>query len=139
MELEKVHYIHLHPSWQRKISGWLRQIFPNLQFFVATHSPLVAAGAGEDALTLRLEWVNGEIEIKPIPNISAYDSDYILRSPAFGLESTHSPETQNKIKRYSELRKKINNLMEEERQEYDHLRTFMKEAQPIGGPPNQGV
>ncbi|KYC43783.1 ATPase [Scytonema hofmannii PCC 7110] len=130
--------IHLHPSWQRQIAGWLRQVFPRLQFIVATHSPLVAAGGGDDALTLRLELVDGEIEVKQVQDISAYDSDYILRSPAFGLESTYSPETQEKINRYHELSKKIDNLMEQERREYEHLRRFMKEAQPIGGPPEPG-
>jgi predicted ATP-binding protein involved in virulence len=127
--------IHLHPSWQRQIAGWLRDVFPNLQFFVATHSPLVAAGGGEDALTLRLDMVDGEVQVTQIDNISAYDVDYILRSPAFGLQSTHSPETQEKIKRYYELRKKIDDLIGEERKEYEQLRQFMKEAQPIGGPP----
>lgn len=130
--------IHLHPSWQRQIPIWLRQIFPNLQFIVATHSPLVAAGGGEDALTLRLELVNGEVEVKQVPNISAYDADYILRSPAFGLESTHSPETQAKINRYHQLRKNIDHLIEEEKKEYENLRQFMKEAQPIGGLPEPG-
>ncbi|MEC4815213.1 MAG: AAA family ATPase [Scytonema sp. PMC 1069.18] len=130
--------IHLHPSWQRQIAGWLRQVFPRLQFIVATHSPLVASGGGDDALTLRLELVDGEIEIKQVQDISAKDSDDILRSPAFGLESTYSPETQEKINRYYELRNKIDNLMEQERREYEHLRRFMKEAQPIGGPPEPG-
>jgi predicted ATPase len=130
--------IHLHPSWQRQIAGWLREVFPNLQFFVATHSPLVAAGGGEGALTLRLDIVNGEVKVTPIDDISAYDADYILRSPAFGLESTHSPDTQEKIKRYHELRRKINELIGEERNEYEELRQFMKEAQPIGGPPEPG-
>ena len=130
--------IHLHPSWQRQIAGWLREVFPNLQFFVATHSPLVAAGGGEDALTLRLDMVDGETQVTPIKDISAYDADYILRSSAFGLESTHSPETQEKIDRYNELRRKINHLMGEESKEYEELRQFMKEAQPIGGPPEPG-
>jgi len=48
------------------------------------------------------------------------------------------PETQEKIKRYHELRIKINELIGEERNEYEELRQFMKEAQPIGGPPEPG-
>lgn len=35
--------IHLHPMWQRQVAQVLRETFPNLQFFVATHSPLVAS------------------------------------------------------------------------------------------------
>ncbi|WP_315818175.1 AAA family ATPase [Paraflavitalea speifideaquila] len=45
--------IHLHPTWQRTIANLLRRTFPAIQFIMATHSPLVAAGAGEDAITYR--------------------------------------------------------------------------------------
>ncbi len=130
--------IHLHPYWQRKIAGWLREVFPNLQFFIATHSPLIAAGGGEDALTLRLELVDGEVEVKQVDNISAYDADYILRSPAFGLESTHSPAAQDKIRRFYELEKNRDNLNQQDKQEYEQLRKFMQTSQPIGGPPEPG-
>ncbi|MDB9476245.1 AAA family ATPase [Dolichospermum circinale] len=130
--------IHLHPYWQRQIAGWLRNIFPHLQFVIATHSPLIAAGGGEDALTLRLELVDGEVQVKQVDNIAAYDADYILRSPAFGLESTHSPATQDKIKRFYELDRNRYNLAEKDQQEYDELRKFMQTAQPIGGPPKPG-
>ncbi|AFC26585.1 AAA family ATPase [Saprospira grandis] len=33
--------LHLHPSWQRKVVSRLRQTFPNIQFILTTHSPLV--------------------------------------------------------------------------------------------------
>jgi hypothetical protein len=36
---------HLHPTWQRKIGLWFRTHFPNLQFIVTTHSPLVCQAA----------------------------------------------------------------------------------------------
>lgn len=35
---------HLHPSWQRRIVGLLRKYFPNIQFILTAHSPLVVAG-----------------------------------------------------------------------------------------------
>ena len=38
---------HLHPKWQWRIFPRLREKFPNIQFIVATHSPLVAS-ANED-------------------------------------------------------------------------------------------
>ncbi|MBE9142226.1 AAA family ATPase [Planktothrix mougeotii] len=126
--------IHLHPFWQRWIAEWLREVFPNLQFFVATHSPFIAAGAGEDALTLRLDIVNGETKITPVEDISAYDVDYILRSPAFGLESTYSPSTQEKIQRYHELRIKKDKLSKEEEQEFNQLKLFMQDKQPMSLP-----
>ena len=33
--------LHMHPSWQRKIVPMLHKTFPNIQFIVTTHSPLV--------------------------------------------------------------------------------------------------
>lgn len=41
--------VHLHPSWQRDIGRWLTKVFPNIQFIVTTHSPIVCrAVANED-------------------------------------------------------------------------------------------
>ena len=36
---------HLHPSWQKRIGFWLTDHFPNIQFIVSTHSPLVCQAA----------------------------------------------------------------------------------------------
>jgi energy-coupling factor transporter ATP-binding protein EcfA2 len=130
--------IHLHPVWQRYIAQWLRTVFPNLQFIVATHSPFIAAGAGDDALTLNLKMINGEVKVETVDDLSAYDVDYILKSPAFGLMSTHSPITQSKIDRYDQLTSKRNNLTEIEQNEYEELRKFMREYKPIGGKPEPG-
>lgn len=33
--------MHLHPSWQRQISGLLTRTFPNCQFIATTHSPQI--------------------------------------------------------------------------------------------------
>jgi predicted ATP-binding protein involved in virulence len=48
---------HLHPTWQRKILGLLAETFPNVQFIVAAHSPLVVAGCdwGEISVLRRPE------------------------------------------------------------------------------------
>jgi len=36
---------HLHPTWQRRIGLWFRKHFPQIQFIVSTHSPLVCQAA----------------------------------------------------------------------------------------------
>lgn len=125
--------IHLHPSWQREIAGWLQEVFPNLQFFVATHSPLIAAGAGEKSLTLRIDLVEGESEIVEIPYLElAANVDRTLTSAAFGLKSTFPTETENKIKRYHQLNRKNKNLAAEEKQEYEQLSLFVQDVKPFG-------
>lgn len=131
--------IHLHPSWQREIAGWLQQVFPNLQFFVATHSPLVAAGSGENALTLRLEMIEGELKVVEIPYTElAADVNRTLKSSAFGLQSIYAPPTEKKIQRYHQLNRKRNTLASEQKQEWEQLGLFMKEVQPFSDRPEPG-
>lgn len=36
---------HLHPSWQRDIGPWFTRCFPEIQFIVTTHSPIVCRTA----------------------------------------------------------------------------------------------
>lgn len=38
---------HLHPSWQQRIAGLLRKTFPNAQFIISAHSPLLVAGCSQ--------------------------------------------------------------------------------------------
>lgn len=44
--------LHLHPSWQRKIGGFLTEIFPNCQFIITTHSPQVLGELQPQSLRL---------------------------------------------------------------------------------------
>jgi predicted ATP-binding protein involved in virulence len=36
--------LHLHPKWQRKVVGKLMEIFPEVQWVMTTHSPLLLGG-----------------------------------------------------------------------------------------------
>lgn len=36
---------HLHPSWQRDIGPWFVRCFPNVQFIVTTHTPIICRNA----------------------------------------------------------------------------------------------
>lgn len=130
--------IHLHPRWQRYIAGWLRKQFPNLQFIVATHSPFVAAGAGEDALTLRLTLENGVTQVEEVETPAALSVDRILQSEAFGQLSPYSPETQKRIERYDTLAGKPRKRSPGEERELAELRAFIQKARPVGGPPEPG-
>src|SRR5271157_2414592 len=130
--------IHLHPLWQRDIAQLLQAQFPNIQFIVATHSPLIASGAGEKAATFKFSMSEGKAIVEKVKNISALSVDYILRSPAFGLISPYSPQTQEKIDRYDSLLSKQNRLSPEERKDFGQLQLFVQEARPFGGPPVPG-
>ncbi|MDX2278388.1 MAG: AAA family ATPase [Saprospiraceae bacterium] len=119
--------IHLHPTWQRQIAGLLRQTFPKVQFIMATHSPLVAAGAGENAVSYRFYKKDGNVEVQQIKNIYAMSVDKILQSDAFGLVSAFSPETQSKIDEYYALKKKTK-LTKTERMALEAAIPFVEQA-----------
>lgn len=44
--------LHLHPSWQRRMIPRLLETFPNCQFIVSTHSPLVLSHVKPESLFL---------------------------------------------------------------------------------------
>ena len=50
---------HLHPSWQQRIIGLLRKNFPNVQFVITAHSPLIVGGCYENEVAVLRKGVNG--------------------------------------------------------------------------------
>ena len=98
--------IHLHPVWQRSIALLLQQQFPNIQFIVATHSPIITAGAGSDALTYRFVFDGNKTEVQEIKDLAFMSVDKILASDAFSLVSPFSPQTEAQLEKYFRLKKK---------------------------------
>ncbi|MBZ5594763.1 MAG: AAA family ATPase [Acidobacteriia bacterium] len=43
---------HLHPSWQQKIMAMLTGRFPNVQFIVSAHSPIIVAGCDKGEVSV---------------------------------------------------------------------------------------
>ena len=75
--------------------------------------------------------------VETVQDMSSYDVDRILRSPAFGLVSTYSPDTQAKLDKYDRLRRKrVKTPAEQE--ELGQLSLFVKETRPYGEPPTRG-
>ena len=62
--------LHLHPSWQRRIVTQLPAVFPGVQFFLTTHSPVIASAVHPENLWLLRE---GEIY-----HAEAYGQDVAL-------------------------------------------------------------
>lgn len=113
--------LHLHPSWQRTVIRTLTDIFPNVQFIVTTHSPIVALGASDIAQIVLLD-----DKSEPLPNgseIESYDVSTLLMSPIFGSTSSYSPKWDKSISRRNELMAKPSLTPEEE----DELKQLDKE------------
>jgi len=118
---------HLHPSWQRNIGYWLTDWFPNMQFIVTTHSPLVCQAAERGSI-LRL------------PDPGSSDAPYVVEglerdrllygnildayaTPSFGRVPTRSRAGDAKLARLAELNQKSHaeGLSEDELDERESL------------------
>lgn len=86
---------HLHPEWQREIGFWLKAHFPNIQFLVTTHSPIICQAADPNGLFVLPEPGSAEppraLSDVEYQRIIASRPDTILLTPAFGLQNTRSP------------------------------------------------
>ena len=128
---------HLHPEWQRDMPEWFKKHFPNIQFIVSTHSPLIAQAADDNGLFILPG--QGDVDSEPrqasadelerIRLRTAYDA---LLESAFGLNTTRPPSTQKLIERWQWLdaKRRAGKLREEEVGEYSVLRSKMHIAFP---------
>lgn len=85
--------LHLHPQWQRRILKQLHQTFPNVQFVVSTHSPIIVVGAASIAQVINL---NANVEVGG-SDVDVESISQILLGDLFGLPSLHGPEWDDKI------------------------------------------
>lgn len=129
---------HLHPSWQRTIGTWLHTRFPNIQFIVATHSPLIPTRVSVDhGMVIRLQRrksKHGEI-VQPEVGEGrlGLTSDQILTGPNFGLTSTRDLLLDELLKKISELRRRIRKkkARPEEREELKQLSWKFERIAPV--------
>ena len=68
----------MHPSWQRKILSTLKKTFPNVQFIVTTHSPIILSEVNEDYSLFFMEHEGDNIEVKKLPQLNGYDANAVL-------------------------------------------------------------
>jgi hypothetical protein len=119
---------HLHPTWQRSIGQFLVGAFPQIQFIVSTHSPLVCNAA-----------VKGTVYLLPEPGTSdtgrfltPAEKDRLVfgnvldayGTGAFGPNVSQSPEGAKLVARLTELngQELLQGLNEVERAERENLR-----------------
>ncbi|AEE53914.1 AAA family ATPase [Haliscomenobacter hydrossis] len=66
--------VHLHPEWQLTVAQKLCAIFPNVQFVVTSHSPLVLS-----SLTTRQVRQITDYQIFGVDNVYGRDASYIIK------------------------------------------------------------
>ncbi len=127
---------HLHPTWQQKIGRWFCQHFPNVQFIVSTHSPLVCQSAENGTIfVLPRAGTEGKGEMLKGEDLNRLIFGNVLDAygtEAFGREAalTRSDSSRQKHRRLAELNNKeiMNGLSQSERSEQAGLRSTLPTA-----------
>ena len=96
---------HLHPKWQKTIIRMLRNTWPQIQFFAATHSPLVARSfrsVGTQSPHRHYHLRNSDdgdgVEAVSIPPMGGKRTDQILASEAFDYLIDDDPDAEEILK-----------------------------------------
>ena len=76
---------HLHPEWQREVIPALTATFPNIQFFITTHSPQVLSNVKRESIFV----IDNFEFVRDIPETFGLDSNSILRD-VFETETSPS-------------------------------------------------
>ena len=85
---------HLHPKWQWKILDAIRQVFPRVQFIIATHSPIVISSV-KDARIIKLIDLKTTEVLEPA---YGYTADDVLE-----LRQGSTARPENIVKRMQSL------------------------------------
>jgi len=86
----------LHPRWAYKLMGKLRKLFPKIQWFISTHSPVITLGASEDAVFYKLYKEDGESKVsEPVYGLKGMTANRLLTSLLWGIDSFTTAGTEN--------------------------------------------
>ena len=102
---------HLHPAWQMQIGDWFVERFPNVQFFVTTHSPLICRAAEKGSIWRLPTPGRSDEEARRIKGhdlnrlvygsvLDAMDTEY------FGASVTRSATSQEMVTELAKLNRK---------------------------------
>lgn len=123
---------HLHPTWQVRIGEDLSRVFPQVQFIVTTHSPLICHAA-ERGSVWRLpvpsdpKAFSGRVEGKDLNRLVYGDILEAYDTELFGVVGTRSVAGRHKLQRLAELNQKarLSKLTKMEVSELQKLREAM--------------
>ena len=122
---------HLHPAWQKSVGEWFVERFPETQFFVTTHSPIICRAAQR-----------GSVWLLPAPGseerprrIVGHDLDRLIDgnildaygTDLFGEEVTRSERSKQKLEHLARLNRKrlTTPLSRREQRDLERLRATM--------------
>ena len=112
--------LHLHPEWQRKIIKFVGNLFPNTQFIVTTHSPLVIQSA-ENINIIVLQKDGDHINVKQ-PEITTFKGWTVEEILMELMELGEKTKSEQYLKLIKEFDKALdNNNSEQAQNAYNEL------------------
>ena len=124
---------HLHARWQRTVVDDLKELFPNVQFVVSTHSPLVASSIGvqikrsSDSLCVLEAREDGRVEGSQHEFMRGWNMDQILASRAFRYQIGEAPSTERMLREVSEISQASHRTPDQERL-FQDVKNALKEG-----------
>ncbi len=95
--------LHLHPRWQRTIMQYLSERFPNTQFIVTAHSPLIVQAATDANIAILRREGDHVVIDQSFKAIRGWRIDQVLTSDLFGLETARPPELDEALRERKKL------------------------------------
>lgn len=131
--------LHLHPKWQLSLIDHLSQTFPNTQFVITAHSPLIVQAAPDANFVVlqRVEDDDGNQIIiadnDPV-HVRGWRLDQLVTSGLFGLPSARPKEYSDLFDQRAKLVRKGSRSPEEDQQLQEITDKLEKEAPPSISP-----
>lgn len=130
--------VHLHPNWQLRIGEWFTKHFPQIQFIVTTHSPLICRASEHGSIWL----LAAAGSLAPSGRISKIDSDRIIfgnildayGTELFGSAAARSQKSNERLARLGRLNmlSAFGKITEEEERERRELQLIFTTDDPTG-------
>lgn len=123
--------LHLHPQWQRNVIPYLSKTFPNTQFFVTTHSPMVLQSAKDINLFILKHNDEGMVSVErsDIHDFRGWTVEEILRETMGLQDDVHSDEYQRLISEFNTSLDK--NDREKMQKAYDEIIPLLHPNNPL--------
>ncbi|QKZ14268.1 AAA family ATPase [Spirosoma sp. KUDC1026] len=122
---------HLHPTWQTRIGQWFTKYFPNLQFIVTTHSPLVCRAAEKGSIW-RLaapgsDQVSGEVTGVERDRLVFGNVLDAYGTEVFGQNVERSEHSKNKLQQLAHLSQlnAYGQISDDQKKELQELRKIL--------------
>lgn len=95
--------LHLHPMWQVQLIPALKRTFPNVQFVVTTHSPMLLPGLEADELWILKQDKQGNVQALPNDHSPALMTGSEIYQNFFGIDELFPNELGEALDRYGYL------------------------------------